>query len=568
MATQIKIRRDTASNWTSNNPTLSLGEIAYETDTLKIKFGNGSSNWAALSYATQGSGGGLTLASFAISTGSATGGGSLSYNNSTGLFTFRPADLSSYLTGITGAQVTTALGYTPITRASLSVTSASANSQFSTLSYSNTTGIFSFTPFQLAAATTSTLGGVKIDGTTITINNGVITAVGGGGGGGSGSVNSGLGTSLAYYPATGTTVDDASNAFWNNSTNTLTVVGTVAATTLTGAISSSQVTTALGYTPTQLASFTTATGTPSAFYSGLSYDTGSGLFTYTPFSLAIADVSVLGGVKVGTGLSISGSGVLSLNTATASDIGGVKVGTGLSIDGSGILSSTITQYTLPTAAAGTLGGVKVGTGLSIDGSGILSSTITQYTLPTATTSVLGGVKVDGSTITITVGGVLSAVAPSLAGTALTGTQLATGITQSSLTSVGTLTNLTVGGLLSIAETSRVLTSLSGATGTIAHDFSLSDVFYHSSAVANWTTNITNVPTTNNREMRVKIIMNQGVSAYIPSGYQIDGAAQTILWENGTAPTVGTANKIDIIELTLIRRASAWLVLGSYSLGYN
>jgi len=533
MATQIKIRRDTASNWTSNNPTLSLGEIAYETDTLKIKFGNGSSNWAALAYATQGAGGGLTLASFAVSTGTATGGGSLSYNNSTGLFTFRPADLSPYLTGITSSQVTTALGYTPITRAALSVTSASANSQFSTLSYSNTTGIFSFTPFQLAAATTSTLGGVKIDGTTITINNGVITAVGGGGGGGSGSVNSGLGTSLAYYPATGTTVDDASNAFWNNTTNTLTVVGTVAATTLTGAISSGQVTTALGYTPTQLSSFTTATGTPSAFYSGLSYDTGSGIFTYTPFSLAIADVSVLGGVKVGTGLSINGSGSLSINTASASDIGGVKVGTGLAIDGSGILSSTITQYTLPTAS----------------------------------TSVLGGVRVDGTTITIA-GGVLSAVAPSLAGTALTGSQLATGITQSSLTSVGTLTSLAVSGLLSIAEISRVATSILAATGTVTHDFSLSEIFYHTGAVANWTTNITNVPTTNNRELRVRLILAQGVSAYIPSGYQIDGAAQTILWEGGSGPTVGTANKIDIIELTLIRRASSWIVLGSYSLGYN
>ena len=534
MATQIKIRRDTASNWTSNNPTLSLGEIAYETDTLKIKFGNGTNNWQTLGYATQGAGGGLTLASFAVSTGSATGGGSLSYNNSTGLFTFRPADLSSYLTGITSSQVTTALGYTPITRASLSVTSASANSQFSTLSYSNTTGIFSFTPFQLAAATTSTLGGVKIDGTTITINNGVITAVGGGGGGGgSGSVNSGLGTALAYYPATGTTVDDVSNAFWNTATNTLTVVGTVAATTLTGAISSTQVTTALGYTPTQLASFTTATGTPSAFYSGLSYDTGSGIFTYTPFSLAIADVSVLGGVKVGTGLSIDGGGVLSVNTASA----------------------------------GSIGGIRVGTGLAIDGSGILSSTITQYTLPTASTSVLGGVKVDGTTITIAAG-VLSAVAPSLAGTALTGSQLATGITQSSLTSVGTLTNLTVSGLLSIAETSRVTTTVAGATGTVAHDFSLSDIFYHTGAVANWTTNITNVPTTNNRELRVKLILSQGVSAYIPSGYQIDGAAQTILWENGTAPTVGTANKIDIIELTLLRRSGSWIVLGSYSLGYN
>jgi hypothetical protein len=533
MATQIKIRRDTASNWTSNNPTLALGEIAYETDTLKIKFGNGSSNWAALSYATQGAGGGLTLASLAVTIGTVTGGGSLSYNNSTGMFTFRPADLSSYLTSINSSQVTTALGFTPIQRSSLSVTSASANSQFSTLTYSNTTGIFSFTPFQLAAATTSTLGGVKIDGTTITINNGVITAVGGGGGGGSGSVNSGLGTSLAYYPATGTTVDDASNAFWNNATNTLTVVGTVAATTLTGAISSGQVTTALGYTPTQLSSFNTATQSASAFYSALTYDQGSGQFSYTPFSLAVADVSVLGGVKVGTGLSIDGSGVLST----------------------------------PIAGASTLGGVKVGTGLAIDGSGILSSTITQYTLPTATTSVLGGVSVDGTTITIAAG-VISAVAPSLAGTALTGSQLATGITQSSLTSVGTLNNLTVGGLTSIQQSTKSFVTITGATGTVANNFSLGDVFWYTGSVAGWVANITNVPTTTEKEIKIKLIMVQGVSAYIPTGYQIDGAAQTILWQNNTPPASGTNNRIDIIELTLIRKTGAWYILGSYSLGYN
>lgn len=39
--------------------------------------------------------------------------------------------------------------------------------------------------YTLPAATTSTLGGVKVDGTTITANDGIISAVGGGGGGGS-----------------------------------------------------------------------------------------------------------------------------------------------------------------------------------------------------------------------------------------------------------------------------------------------------------------------------------------------------------------------------------------------
>ena len=41
MATRIQFRRDSASNWVSNNPILLPGEIGIETDTLKFKIGNG-----------------------------------------------------------------------------------------------------------------------------------------------------------------------------------------------------------------------------------------------------------------------------------------------------------------------------------------------------------------------------------------------------------------------------------------------------------------------------------------------------------------------------------------------
>ena len=221
------------------------------------------------------------------------------------------------------------------------------------------------------------------------------------------------------------------------------------------------------------------------------------------YSLPTASDSVLGGIKVGTNLSINGSGVLSstdttysigdggltqnnftdtlktkldsieassnnysLPTASSSILGGVKVGTNLSIDGSGVLSSTDTtysvgdggltqnnftdtlktkldgiatsanNYSLPTASDSVLGGIKVGTNLSIDGSGVLSSTDTtysvgdggltqnnftdtlktkldgieassnNYSLPTASDSVLGGIKV-GTNLSINGSGVLS-----------------------------------------------------------------------------------------------------------------------------------------------------------------
>ena len=50
--TVIKIRRDTSTNWDSVNPTLAAGEIAFETDTNKIKVGDGSTVWASLDYAS------------------------------------------------------------------------------------------------------------------------------------------------------------------------------------------------------------------------------------------------------------------------------------------------------------------------------------------------------------------------------------------------------------------------------------------------------------------------------------------------------------------------------------
>jgi len=50
MASIIQIRRDTASNWSSANPTLAQGELGLETDTLKVKAGDGSTAWNSASY--------------------------------------------------------------------------------------------------------------------------------------------------------------------------------------------------------------------------------------------------------------------------------------------------------------------------------------------------------------------------------------------------------------------------------------------------------------------------------------------------------------------------------------
>ena len=52
MAVKVQFRRDTAANWTSNNPTLSQGEVGYEYDTGRFKVGTGSTPWSGLAYSS------------------------------------------------------------------------------------------------------------------------------------------------------------------------------------------------------------------------------------------------------------------------------------------------------------------------------------------------------------------------------------------------------------------------------------------------------------------------------------------------------------------------------------
>lgn len=66
MAQIIQIRRDTAANWTSVNPVLAQGEMGYETDNKKIKFGDGTTAWNSLAYFTLDAGGGSVLKGTAV----------------------------------------------------------------------------------------------------------------------------------------------------------------------------------------------------------------------------------------------------------------------------------------------------------------------------------------------------------------------------------------------------------------------------------------------------------------------------------------------------------------------
>jgi Major tropism determinant N-terminal domain len=58
MAVLFQLRRGTAAEWTAVNPVLAEGELAYETDTDKMKVGDGTTNWIGLPYTSSGGGNG------------------------------------------------------------------------------------------------------------------------------------------------------------------------------------------------------------------------------------------------------------------------------------------------------------------------------------------------------------------------------------------------------------------------------------------------------------------------------------------------------------------------------
>ena len=122
--------------------------------------------------------------------------------------------------------------------------------------------------------------------------------------------------------------------------------------------------------------------------------------------LRLSDGVTPGGILFSTG---GGTGTYVLVTATNVRLGGIKVGSGLSITADGTLSAIATStYVLTTATTTTLGGVKIGSGLSITGDGTISAIATStYVLPIASTSTLGGIKV-GSNLTIDLDGTLNA----------------------------------------------------------------------------------------------------------------------------------------------------------------
>ena len=90
VVTQIQVRRGTASQWTSTNPTLAAGEWGYETDTGKVKIGNGSTLWNSLGYTGAANG---TVTS--VTAGTGLSGGTITSTGTIAIDTATTVDVST-----------------------------------------------------------------------------------------------------------------------------------------------------------------------------------------------------------------------------------------------------------------------------------------------------------------------------------------------------------------------------------------------------------------------------------------------------------------------------------------
>ena len=188
--------------------------------------------------------------------------------------------------------------------------------------------------YTLPQASTTVLGGVRIDGTSITMaSNGQISAAPSGftlpvaTNGTLGGVMIGAGLSITTSGVLSTTVQSIP----------------VASATILGGIK-------IG--------------------SGLAIDSSTGIASV---DLPTASATVLGGVKVGSGLSIDSSGILStsssaISIASPTTLGGIKNGTSINVD------QTTGVTNIVPATSSQIGGVIIGSGLAITATGVLSAT--------------------------------------------------------------------------------------------------------------------------------------------------------------------------------------------------
>lgn len=195
-------------------------------------------------------------------------------------------------------------------------------------------------------------------------------------------------------------------------------------------------------------SYNDLTGTPTIPTATSDLNNNSGYITSSALNGCVKSVNGTypdsnGNVSISVSGGGSSGGSYTLPTASSSTLGGVKIGSGLTINTSGVVSADVTSSTL-TAYVKTTDLSEVAKSGSYDDLTNKPTIPSAYTLPNATSSTLGGVKVGSNisvsngTISVTKSNVTSALGYTPATTnnaSFTGTTMVQTLTVSSVLNI-------------------------------------------------------------------------------------------------------------------------------------
>ncbi len=123
------------------------------------------------------------------------------------------------------------------------------------------------------------------------------------------------------------------------------------------------------------------------------------------------------------------------------------------------------------------------------------------------------------------------------------------------------------GASSLGPVNETFSNITGATGVVTHNCAGNQIFNHSSIAANFTVNLTSLTIAISQATVITLILNQGVTAYVPNALQIAGVAQTIRWQGTSVPS-GNAGKLDAVAFTILCTASSTYVVTGQLVSYG
>jgi hypothetical protein len=122
----------------------------------------------------------------------------------------------------------------------------------------------------------------------------------------------------------------------------------------------------------------------------------------------------------------------------------------------------------------------------------------------------------------------------------------------------------------VQEMIEDMVDISHTSNAIECNYQNGNIFFITNTFgANFTVNLTNVPTDDGRIFTINLVVTQGATGYRPGTLNINSAGTTIRWAGATAPTpTSSSGRIDVFTFTIYRRSGSYVALGSANLNFG